>query len=654
MITSINEKNRGRYAELFAEASNLLVEEQVLGPSYTSVDVAPDTYYPNYYYILDGEEYVLDNSDEFDATKQYYVVTSSINTLEEYFANIGSLYHATEGDPRYKYIMLPLDEEPFEINANTREITVPASFKKNGIAVQGDNMAEMLFFRIDRYFDAQDLGNPETMLIYIQWEDVDKNQYVTPISMIDIDSEPGKVIFAWPIASKLTAKSGTIKFSVRFIQTSGADKIDYSLSTLPATVNVNAGLNYDIFNVESDETASDLFQYIITNSAATAGPVPAEVVFSIAEDVYIVMDAVDGSATNFKTEDIQLTSYVSDLTNAGSLTYNWFYKSDEENSRRVYLGAENVGKAELVNFMPKSIFKNCDGQTYDANKNYYQANDDITAYEVVIIDEDTFNASPSSYYERYTGVQITGAIGDKVTGKYFVEAVNRPSVRTKTSYSDEFILEPPKAPSIKGTPAAVVSLDTNGQAVLIFTFETDKEAVNTYQLYHKGVNATDFTAYGNSNSDTVTDIGYYYVAIDSVKNLAKASVDSKGQDQDNPIYIKVVGQPEVPVLSEDQAYIDDNTVITVSEKQNFTIKLDESFENKIKNELYSDGVQYIWMAKEATDTNEDGELNYVEYAQGATIEINKNTATPLYCRVINTLNGVTAESRSRLIINTIS
>jgi hypothetical protein len=51
-----------------------------------------------------------------------------------------------------KYLMLPIDETPFRINANERTITVPPAFDKCG-GVQSDNYAEIITFTIDRYFD---------------------------------------------------------------------------------------------------------------------------------------------------------------------------------------------------------------------------------------------------------------------------------------------------------------------------------------------------------------------------------------------------------------------------------------------------------------------------------------------------------------------
>ena len=60
--------------------------------------------------------------------------------------------------------MLPLDEEPFEIDANKRTITVPIHFKSSGVSVVGDEIAETVFFRIARFFDAMDL---ETCDIFV-------------------------------------------------------------------------------------------------------------------------------------------------------------------------------------------------------------------------------------------------------------------------------------------------------------------------------------------------------------------------------------------------------------------------------------------------------------------------------------------------------
>ena len=108
-----------------------------------------------------------------------------ITSLNEYFMNIVDLVAMENG---LQYTILPLDEEPFVINANTREIEVPPSFK-DGVGVQGDQAAEIIYFTIDRYFDATDLN---TQNIYIEWRNVNGDEGLSKeyISNLTIAYEP--------------------------------------------------------------------------------------------------------------------------------------------------------------------------------------------------------------------------------------------------------------------------------------------------------------------------------------------------------------------------------------------------------------------------------------------------------------------------------
>ena len=72
--------------------------------------------------------------------------------MNEYFSQIANL-----AEIDLKYTILPLDEETFDIDANSRKITIPNSFK-SGVGVQGDQVAEIIYFKINRYFDATDLN----------------------------------------------------------------------------------------------------------------------------------------------------------------------------------------------------------------------------------------------------------------------------------------------------------------------------------------------------------------------------------------------------------------------------------------------------------------------------------------------------------------
>jgi hypothetical protein len=75
-----------------------------------------------------------------------------VKSLEEYFANIQTILNFVDEHPEYtaRCLAMPVDEPVFEIDANSRVITVPPVFKKNGIAVVGDHWAETVFFKIDK------------------------------------------------------------------------------------------------------------------------------------------------------------------------------------------------------------------------------------------------------------------------------------------------------------------------------------------------------------------------------------------------------------------------------------------------------------------------------------------------------------------------
>ena len=97
-----------------------------------------------------------------------YLNIPEIKSIEDYFNNLTAIRELwvnleqdedsiVGGDIGGYLLLMPADEEIFKINANTREISIPAAVKKNGIGVLGDHFAEMIVLQIDRYFDNQDL-----------------------------------------------------------------------------------------------------------------------------------------------------------------------------------------------------------------------------------------------------------------------------------------------------------------------------------------------------------------------------------------------------------------------------------------------------------------------------------------------------------------
>lgn len=188
-----------------------------------------------------------------------------IENLEQFFGNIQEIAQIDE-----KFLRLPLDEPMFEINANTRKIDVDSTpFKANGVAVQGDHLAETIFFKIDKYFDYMDLMNTD---IYIKWKI--GNESGRDKCFIKSDSIiPGSIVFGWAISDKMTGKSGTLSFAIELEITQDNGK-KYSFNTLVANLAVKDGLvllNPEVYDMKDNVLA------ILSNSEFTSdGTAPVE------------------------------------------------------------------------------------------------------------------------------------------------------------------------------------------------------------------------------------------------------------------------------------------------------------------------------------------------------------------------------------------
>ena len=263
MVTYISSANADKYNLLFDKASKMLIEKPPAD--------RPDSF-----------------SEDF-----------AITTLNEYFAYLEDLVKISDQEDISRFfVRLPLDEDFFEIDANSRTIKVPnSSFGRYGVGVQGDELAEVVYFTIDRFFDSTDLASNDINIV-IQWEvRNEKRELVAGISQHfgkDIETIPGKIIFGWPISHELTEAAGTIRFAVRFYQTGSGDseevrQLVYSFSTLPAEVTINASLNYDLINhsVKEIDHGKTITSRIKNNGIYDAGaPIPSEPIITI--PLYVV------------------------------------------------------------------------------------------------------------------------------------------------------------------------------------------------------------------------------------------------------------------------------------------------------------------------------------------------------------------------------
>lgn len=300
MITYINNENKQDYTVLFNKASAKLGLAPVEKETGLDSDGNPIIEYFKYAPAeaggwdlvpcvdFDPAEGADNSGADFDADGNFLiskngqkVISNGIASLNDYFQHIEELAELAIGEGRTGsdpyFLRIPVDEPVFEINANTRGITVPGELSQVGVV--GDKLAEILFFRIDRYYDAVDL---DTRHIYIEWELPDGTRGISRDFLKDTQSEKDKIIFGWLIDDVLTNQIGTIRFAVRFVEwtdredTAANDaKLLYSFSSLPATISISDTLHYTLFeddeelqyNTENNFTAIQTFRNAFENAS---------------------------------------------------------------------------------------------------------------------------------------------------------------------------------------------------------------------------------------------------------------------------------------------------------------------------------------------------------------------------------------------------
>ena len=266
-------------------------------------------------------------------------------SLEEYLNRLSELKAKS---PRF--VRLPLyeegheDEEIFLINANERTIKIPSSFSKNGIGIVSDELAEILWFKINRYFDIKDFGkavdisdrlNDGDLHILIQWEAPDGAKGASWAYAIDTETDDDYIYFGWAItAEHLTAKAGNIRFAIRIIQYEydGAEKIAYSFATQAAAVAVKANLSFDLtedgvaFEYVNDKIASRLMQGQIAHCPVFAedGNLDAYVI-----DLEVPAGAPEGTPAS---AILSVNAAAPEGESYDAMAYKWYKKgaNDEE------------------------------------------------------------------------------------------------------------------------------------------------------------------------------------------------------------------------------------------------------------------------------------------------------------------------------------
>jgi hypothetical protein len=334
------------------------------------------------------------------------------------------------------------------IDANSRVITVPADFKKNGIAVQGDEVAEIVYFKINRYFDFMDLNNAE---IYIQWEQASSNSPKSGVSkewVRDIESDPDYLIFGWPLDSSITEDAGPIQFSVRFIQwDEKKESIVYSFSTLNAMATINPALDFDKSDLIAQEDINNMIKNRLRNTRPSGGSTADAPIYLMSLSANTTVNLTDGKYV-FKVQ-----AYSPD---AGILSYSWKIDSLDGTSTNDVTGEYEYSLIE-------------DKETaIDTRKLYYAKNideDGKIVYSVINVTQDDKVVGDLGIEEVYEKFAILTATG---TGKYYAIVTNRVNASTEKNISGPVTIPAPGASTFAPNgDVKIMSADNNYEVQLM-------------------------------------------------------------------------------------------------------------------------------------------------------------------------------------------
>ena len=256
-------------------------------------------------------------------------------------------------------------------------------------------MAETIWFKIDRYFDIQDLAE-SGIRIFIQWYVDDSIKGFSESHFRDITSESGKIIFEWPIDNSITAQAGTVYFSIVFFKKKNDREYEYMLNTLPAQMTISKGLDIDenILTADPIDYMNNYLQSLVDSTKSIGSGVADTIAFLSGikneKEAYVTGDKIYALAYNDTQNNIESTNIVYEWTRTDN---GVAYSVDNQSSIYMKLTGED------------SIFSNT---TYNDKLSYYEKND--TVYNNVsgtILDSADFEAKKDSLYLKVFYCEVT-------------------------------------------------------------------------------------------------------------------------------------------------------------------------------------------------------------------------------------------------------
>ena len=468
-------------------------------------------------------------------------VDVEIDSLEGYFMHLRDLVYGPndslidnpeEIEKGYPFLKLPLDEPHLKIDANTR--TINTKDFTGVLSVQGDEIAEIVFFEIDRYFDAADFAQ---MQIAIQWKNKEEDGSTPAFIRIiepSPDGEDEKLIFGWPITSDITRVPGAVQFSVRFYdRNDDTEEMNYSFVTLPTTMNIGASLTTDLDEDSMDDPRPVILSRLRNSTTLSQLDQAKAPIFVLHRPLSQEVDL--GKETAY-----DLRAVARKNGSGGTISYKWYKAEiDEDGSPGEYVsidtsndpwksaGIEDKNYYEVTEWIDKL-------STY-----YYQKtleNGEIEYESLSLINADSFNTElkkRGKLFVRTSVLTVEIKPGESILGYYRVDArVSSVGTYAYASYAEGVTPDENYIGSVD-TPTWVIK----GPEVVVLDDIPEYGNVNS-SIELTGVNLDTTTSYewlycanedfassvvetaGTGKSQILTKEGYYKAIATNYKNGA--------------------------------------------------------------------------------------------------------------------------------------
>ena len=641
--------------------------------------------------------------DDLVAAGKITESTSRFTSLEEFFSHIEDII----AEDKNYLIRIPVDEPTLAIDANKR--TIDTSLFTKCVNVQSDQIAETVVFSIDRYYDAMDLSHTS---IWVQWTAPDEKgkaarEGATEISLIDLETEPGKIRFGWPLDTDVTKMPGKVQFSVRFFVKAnvtvptleGGEKIEsrvvYSFNTLPATLTIQSALQPELNDEITVNKPDSLFAYAIRNTQYGGKDIknPQVPTFNApGTDLPTEATLVDNTLT------LLAQAVVGDVS---EVSYRWTYTSatGDQGEKDATESGGTVGTAYRRSLAEKRVLSD----DYYSNSSvtlpeegqelqtvyYSHVESDKTVVDAferyfgeVSVDENGYTVGDNGLplYEKYSAFTVPAE--GPVTGTYRCYAVASLSAGDKTLTSEEKPSYPcklvsPSEVSVK-TPLAKRAIlilpenagedDVEKTTLSIEVNHTEGDnSVYTYDWLSASTSTGELTtlAEDSGSSFTATLPGWY--SVNAYSSLNRQVNEYIGDDAG--YRCKVTFMPKIDTLvpsSSIDGLIDGEkdtlTLNAVHDGDEMTLTATATVDKASTfdaDDLYSEGLTFTWSIIEP-DTNiptvvTEGISTVTEgNVITSTITLVANTENIHYqCSVINALNEETAEKSVDFVLSVV-